>query len=405
MTPNKKIMTLLTFLGIYFLVSGGSWAIFSYLKKSPGESSSQTTKKVEDSRRKIDTSAPKTEICPINGAMFTKAEREIWEKRRPMTAIIENHADSRPQSGLSRADVVYEAVAEGGITRFLSVFYCGASAEDVKIAPIRSIRVYFINWASEYSKNPVLVHSGGANNICNSCPGEIKPRGDVDPSVDAFKILAKLGWRAPNGNAMDAGTNLGFPAVKRDQYRLGTKSAWEHSFEGYTDKIFEVAEERGFGAKNENGSLWSEDFVKWEFADETPAATPAYTEISFEFWSNKPDYDVVWKYDKGRNAYLRVNGGKDHQDFNTKEQLAVKNLVIEFVKEKGPVDREGHMFYTNVGSGKALVFQNGEVIEATWSKASQFDRTVYKDSAKAEIKFVRGQIWIDAVPDGNKISY
>ena len=63
------------------------------------------------------------------------------------------------------------------------------------------------------------------------------------------------------------------------------------------------------------------------------------------------------------------------------------------------------MFYTNVGSGKALVFQNGEVIEATWSKASQFDRTVYKDSAKAEIKFVRGQIWIDAVPDGNKISY
>src|SRR3989344_4968574 len=164
MTPNKKIMTLLTFLGIYFLVSGGSWAIFSYLKKSPGESSSQTTKKVEDSRRKIDTSAPKTETCPINGAMFTKAEREIWEKRRPMTAIIENHADSRPQSGLSRADVVYEAVAEGGITRFLSVFYCGASAEDVKIAPIRSIRVYFINWASEYSKNPVLVHSGGANN-------------------------------------------------------------------------------------------------------------------------------------------------------------------------------------------------------------------------------------------------
>jgi hypothetical protein len=90
---------------------------------------------------------------------------------------------------------VYEVVAEGGITRFLSVFYCGVSAEDTKIAPIRSARVYLINWAAEYGKNPTFVHVGGANNICKNCPGGVKPAGDVSKEVDAFKMLDTLGWR------------------------------------------------------------------------------------------------------------------------------------------------------------------------------------------------------------------
>jgi len=67
---------------------------------------------------KIDPNAPKTEACPLSGQLFAKAERQIWEGRRPLTVMIENHEESRPQSGLNKADIVYEAVAEGGITRF-----------------------------------------------------------------------------------------------------------------------------------------------------------------------------------------------------------------------------------------------------------------------------------------------
>jgi len=77
-------------------------------------------------------------------------------------AMIENHLDSRPPSGLSRADVIYEAVAEGGITRFLTVFYCGVASEDVRIGPIRSARIYFLDFASEYGDKPLFVHQGGA---------------------------------------------------------------------------------------------------------------------------------------------------------------------------------------------------------------------------------------------------
>ncbi|OGM20008.1 hypothetical protein A2863_03510 [Candidatus Woesebacteria bacterium RIFCSPHIGHO2_01_FULL_38_9b] len=392
---SKKFMLFVSFFGLYLLSTGSSWAVFSFLSEDSGISTVDLSK----GRGRIDPSLPKTEECPINGKMFSKPEREIWEKRRPMTAIIENHLDSRPQSGISYADVVYEAVAEGGITRFLNVFYCGASVEDIKIAPIRSIRVYFIDWAAEYSENPILVHSGGANNICKDCPGGIKERGVVAPEVDAFKTLTKLGWRASQGNSMDAGTNLGFPAVKRDQYRLGTKAAWEHSYEGYTDKIFEVAEERGFGDD------WDGDFVSWKFADDKALSVPLANEISFVFWSNKGDYDVSWKYDGQNNQYLRFNGGKEHIDNETGNQLSAKNIVIQYVKEKGPVDKEGHMFYTTTGTGEAIIFQNGDVIKGKWSKKAQPDRTMFFDDEGRETNFVRGVIWIEAVPSGNEIKY
>lgn len=396
---SKKVMLFVSLLGVYLLSAGSSWVLFSYLKE-PASSVS-----VSEGRGRIDPNLPKTEECPINGKMFSKPERDIWETRRPITAVVENHADSRPQSGLSDADVVYEVVAEGGITRFLSIFYCGASADDIRISPIRSARVYLIDWASEYSKRPIFVHIGGANNICGQCPGGIKPAGQVAREVNAFGMLEKLGWRSAKGNAFDGGTNVGYPIIIRDQYRLGDKAAWEHSVVGFTDKIFDEAANRGFGYEDEKGDAWDESFVEWKFADEKPLSSPKAGEISFEFWSNKGDYDVSWKYESAGNRYLRSNGGKEHIDYETKEQIAAKNVVVIFVKERGPVDKEGHMFYTTTGEGEGLLFQNGDAIEIEWRKKTQSDRTRFYDSKGTEVTLVRGETWIEAVPAGNEVNY
>lgn len=396
---SKRAMFYVSLLGVYLLSAGVSWATFSYLK----EPSSSVN--VTEGRGRIDPSLPKTEECPINGKMFSKPEKDIWETRRPITAVIENHADSRPQSGLSSADVVYEVVAEGGITRFLSVFYCGASAADVRISPIRSARVYLIDWASEYSKKPIFVHIGGANSICGQCPGGVKPSGQVAREVDAFRMLEKLTWRSAKGNAFDGGTNVGYPIIIRDQYRLGDKAAWEHSVVGFTDKIFEEATNRGFGYEDDKGDAWDKSFVKWQFADDAPLGSPKTAEISFEFWSNKGDYDVSWKYDSAGNRYLRSNGGKEHIDHETEGQIAAKNVIVQFVKERGPVDKEGHMFYTTTGEGEGLLFQNGDVIEIEWEKRTQDDRTRFYDNDGIEVSLVRGEIWIEAVPAGNKVNY
>ncbi len=400
-TSTKTFTILIAFAGLFLVSVGISVLVFTFIlsKGKSGVPSSKTA----DGKSKINLNLPKTESCPVNGQMFTKAEKDIWDTRRPIAVVIENHADSRPPSGLSKADVVYEAVAEGGITRFLTVFYCDASAEDVRIGPIRSVRVYFIDWAQEYG-TPLFVHSGGANNICSSCPGGIKSKGDVAPEVDAFKKLVALNWRYAQGNSMDAGTNIGFPIVWRDYERI-PGAATEHTFMGSTEKLFEEGTKRGFGYNDAKGKPWTGGFVSWKFVDGKSSESPTAKEISFPFWNNKPDYDVKWVYDSVKNVYLRFTGGKEHIDMDTKTQLAASSVIVQFTKERGPVDKEGHMIYTTTGTGKVLVFQNGSVLEGTWSKETQASRTKYFDNKGKEISLVKGKIWIEIAPAGNEVTY
>lgn len=400
---SKKIVTVLSFLGLYLISTGISWAAFSYFNPDTGSSSNLSG--LAGERARI-AELPKTQSCPINGQMHTEIERDIWEERRPMAVVIENHIDSRPQSGLSKADVVYEVVAEGGITRFLGIFYCDAAAEDVTVGPIRSARVYLVNWAAGYGSYPLFVHFGGANNICGNCPGGVKPIGTVSTKVMALEKLINMGWRHSQGNALDGGANVSYPAIKRDQTRLGEVSAWEHSAVGSTDLLFELGIERGFGYETKEGQPWTEEFEMWHFKDETPSSNPEATEIKFEFWANKPDYDVTWKYDEASNSYLRFNGGQPHVDWEyDNKQLSAKNVVVMFVDEEGPVDRELHMYYETIDEGEAVYFQNGEVYEGTWEKEDIEDRITFYDQDGNEIEFVRGKIWIEALPQGNDIIY
>lgn len=391
---TKKFTLIISFVGLYLISTGVSVLVFSYVLKTPVDLN--LAGGLGGVRSKINLDLPKTEECPINGAKYTTPEKGIWETRRPITAMIENHADSRPPSGISKADVVYEAVAEGGITRFLSVFYCGAAAEDVKIAPVRSARIYFIDFASEYGDKPIFMHVGGANNFSGS--------GDTAREARALELLETIGWRIPRGNDFDTTYDSGFPVLWRNYERLDHPVATEHTMMASLDAAYTEAEKRGLAAKDSDGNSWDESFTPWKFADDKPKSATA-SDISFSFWDNKPDYDVEWKYDSANNQYLRFNAGKEHSDLETKKQLSAKNVVILFAKERGPVDRNGHMLYTTTGTGKALVFQNGEVIEATWKKDTRTSRTKFSDDNGREISFTRGPIWIEVVPAGNDISY
>ena len=392
------------FVGLYLVSAGLSWAAFTFLGNTTP--TSITGNELNSIRAQIEA-MPKTEECVLNGQYYSEIERDIWEGRRPMGVMIENHLDSRPQSGLSKADVVYEAIAEGGISRFLAMFYCDAAAEDVRIGPIRSARVYFIDWVSEYAEEPLYVHFGGANNICTNqedpdcLANGTKRKGKIDPRVMALEELIDLGWRHGQGNALDGGANAGAPAIVRDQYRLGDEpAAWEHSAVGSTDLLFDLGIERGF-----NGG-WDTDFTPWQFKDASPAANPEAETIEFEFWPNKGDYDVAWEYDSETNSYLRINGGRPHTDWELdKPQLSARNVVIMFVEEEGPVDEELHMYYETLGGGDAIIFQDGKVVLGTWEKETRTDRTIFYDEDGKEIEFVRGKIWIEAVPDGNEIVY
>lgn len=400
---SQKPTTWITFLGLYLTATGLAVLVFSFIGQKGGISLNLGGK-----RSKINLNLPKTEACPINGMMYTKPEKDVWSGRRPLTTMIENSIDARPQSGLASADVVYEAVAEGGITRFLSVFYCGVAGQDTKAAPVRSARVYFINLAAGYGTSPLFLHYGGANDFCQSCPGGVKTYGTIDPRVDAYALLSKLGWsNGTLGNDLDGQSNIGFPILVRDQNRLGdTPSAWEHSVIADIDEVYKEAAKRGFNYNDSSGTPWTKGFRAWKFDNGTATTSPKASDISFPFWANWPDYNVEWKYDSASNTYKRFDGGKPHTDWNfDKPQISASDVVIMFVKEVGPVDEEKHMFYDVVGTGDALIFKNGNVTAGTWKKDSQLDREVFYDKNGSEITLTRGPIWIELVPDTNQVKY
>jgi len=394
---SKNFMVVIGFLGLYLITAGISMAAFSIFGGKPADNFTFNGE-LSEARSKIGADLPRTEECPINGKMYTSIEQQIWDERRPIVAIIENHEESRPVEGVTRADVVYEAVAEGGITRFLTVFYCGAAAEDVKIAPVRSARVYYVDWAAEYGTDPIFMHVGGANNFSGS--------GDTVKTAQALELLENLGWRVPQGNDFDTTYDSGFPVFWRNYERLGHEIATEHTMTASLDAAYKEAAKRGYSAKGPNNRAWDKAYTSWKFVDDNPAGSPEATEIAFDFWEDKPEYSVSWQYDAGANQYLRsVDGKKFIDQAYDNVQVTSKNVVIQFVRETGPVDRNMHMLYTTVGEGKTVVFQNGEAIQGTWEKDSRTGRTKFYNKKGTEISFVRGEIWIEAVPFGNKIDY
>jgi hypothetical protein len=392
----KKTTFIATLVGLYLLSTGISWAVFSFVRQSPGIGSGD----VEQTRKKIGEGLPKTEECPMNGMYYSEPERQIWEGRRPITAIIENHHESRPPSGITKADIVYEAVSEGGITRFLGIFYCGTAAEEVQIAPVRSARVYFVNYATEYGDYPIFMHVGGANDYAGY--------GDTVREARALELLETLGWRVPRGNDFDTTYDSGFPVFWRNYERLDRDVATEHTMMASLDEAFKQAENRGFGAKDSEGNSWDATFKKWNFADGAAPTSPDATNIKFNFWEDgslADFYDVEWNYDSAANNYVRENGGEPHMDLGTGEQIMANNVVILFAKERTSVDRNHHVLYTTIGTGDALVFQNGKAIEATWEKDSATARTEIFDETGEEVEFVRGPIWIELLPVGNSVDY
>lgn len=395
---KNKTALISLMLGLYIVSAGISWAFFS-----SGSGGGLIGGDLDSKRARV-AELPKTEECPMNGAMFTVPEREIWETRRPLAFMIENSAEARPLEGLHKADVVYEMVAEGGISRFLSVFYCGVAAENVRMAPIRSARIFFVNIAAEYGDRPIFGHVGGANRLCGHCDGGLKPAAQASPKIDALTELQNLGWRIRGGNDFDTTWDIGFPVFSRDTSRPGAEHDLAHTMFAFTDDVYSEAETRGLGYKYK-GVAWDEDFRKWKFKDGQPVSNPDATEISFQFWRNRPDYNVTWNYDATNNVYMRENGGKPFVDWKSGTQISASNVVVQFIEEEGPVDTELHMYYEVIGKGEAVIFQNGTAIEGTWEKRTQDSRTIFYNEDGQEIEFVRGPIWIEGVPEGNDIVY
>lgn len=278
--------------------------------------------------------------------------------RHPLAIMVENHPDARPQAGLDKASIVYEAITEGGITRFMAIY---GPYDATKVGPVRSARTYFIDWLKEF--NAFYGHVGGNLDALQ----KIKTDGVLD--LDQFGLGTTAYWRVP---------------------KLGLAS--EHTMYTSTDKLYSYAFDKKNWAK-------TDDFKSLNFTAVLPEKnrTSGQT-ITIDFSS--PSYKVKWAYDKLSNTYLRDLGGIAHKDEVTDKQLSGSNIIIQSVARKEAITaiNENGYAMTTIGTGKAMIFSQGKKIEGTWSKSDQTSRTIFLDESGQEVSFVPGQFWIEIVP-------
>lgn len=285
--------------------------------------------------------------------------------RRPLAIVVENHSEARPQRGLSDASVIYEAIAEGGITRFLAIF---GPKSAVKVGPVRSARTYFNGWALEY--NALYGHVGG--------------------KLDALQEIPKLGI-----NDLDQ-FGIGTRAYQREP-KEGV--ATEHTMFTSTDKLWEVAKSYKKYDITTNATaplLWKEE----EVADKRSKGQTVTIDFS------NATYQVVWNYDHPANNYKRVLVGQPHIDGNNNKQLSAKTIVIQEVNREPIVTEinENGFRFSMLGKGPAKIIQDGTVVEGQWKKPDQKSRTKFYDQDGNELKLNRGTMWIEVVPPGTPVS-
>ncbi len=271
----------------------------------------------------------------------------------PLAVIIENHSSVRPQSGLSQAGVVYEALAEGGITRFLAIF---ATNGDVTIGPVRSARPYFVNLAREYSG--LFVHAGASPQATEAIA--------ATKIADFNQFFRPYNFYRITGRAREHAL---FTDLRR--LELGRKDM----------KIDDVG-----------------SFASWTYKDDAPAASPTTKPITVDF--STPSYKVSYAYDAATNRYVRSQGGTVQTDKNDSTKIAPKNVVM-LLTTSTLYDKLRRNIAV-VGEGKLLLFRDGEMVQGTWKKAAADSRLQLLDSTGGSLALNRGQTWVEVVDVAEK---
>jgi hypothetical protein len=292
------------------------------------------------------------DYSPLTGVTTSSAS-----VKRPITAVmIENSPDARPQSGLAYDNVVFEAVAEGGITRFIVLYQ---EAQPELIGPVRSVRPYYLEWARPFE--PAVAHVGGSDRAL-----QMVRSGSYGVDIDQF-FNASSYWRA------------------NDRYA-------PHNVYTSMKDLYDLGQSKGHTAST---------FAPWARADEQKAEIPEYTTIEMDVSSGV--FAVSYNYDAENNTYLRILGGQPHVD-REKGQIAPK-VVIALMVNSAAAEDASHNNFVTTGSNTCYIFQNGTVVEATWSRADTPSMLKFTDTAGEEITLNRGQTWITAVQNGRNVSW
>ena len=296
---------------------------------------------------------PEKFYSPLTGV---RVNNKAATKRVVRAVMIENSPDARPHSGLAEADVVYEAIAEAGITRYAVLYQQG---EPKLIGPVRSLRPYFVDWIAPY--DAAIAHVGGSAKALRMV------RDGSHRDIDQFFNPGAY-WRASDRYA---------------PHNVYTSSA----------KLIDLAKAKKYTASS---------FKSFARVDEKASTSPDATRVKINFSS--PQYATEYRYDKKRNTYTRYLAGELHKD-REKGTITPKVIVALNVKQQTVSEDGTREAITTTGTGQATVFQNGTATKVTWrKKTSKAPLELIKGDESFEL--VRGMTWIAAVPtSGGSVSW
>jgi len=280
---------------------------------------------------------------PLSGIY---ALEEVIEKR-PVAIMFDNHPRARWQSGINKAEIVYEFLVEAPYTRYMGIFLIN---EPELIGPIRSARPYFITTLLEY--DPVYVRVGGSE----EAKKDVKALkvADIDGLYSgAFWRYTKTGKKEPNN------MYTSMEAIRKEQKRLGYKETGNYEGFNFNQKDIDI---EGLSANS----------------------------ILIEY--NKEN-TTKYVYDLEQKVYNRYKDGKVHIDEYDNKGVTAKNIIIQEAETK-TIDNDGRLAINLIGKGKGKFITNGKVIDITWKKESRQDKTIFSDIDNNEIILNPGITWI-----------
>lgn len=298
-------------------------------------------------------------INPLTGETVSEDASDL----RPYCVMINNHPDARPCVGLSNASIIYEALAEGGITRMMAVF---TDIDGVTVGSLRSARPYYISMAQAY--DAVYIHAGGSDQAYS----DIKTLG-ID-NIDGVR-------GARSGEAS---------SYYRDQTRLSQGKNVEHTL------FADGAKLASFAANNyELKHTDSYDTTYGLSFD--PDAVSQCTKDSTDFTVCYSYYKTNFKYNADKNCYNAYISGDEYIDGGSNTSIDLANVIVLNIPTK-TIDSYGRQAMELTGSGTGYFFTGGKYVEINWSRADRADNFHYTLTDGTPLNLSIGKTWVSIAP-------
>ena len=322
------------------------------------------------------TETPTTEPVPQYTNPLTGEAREAPSENRPYAVMLNNMKAAMPQHGISQADIIYEILVEGGITRCMALF---SDIRDVQaLGSIRSARKYYVDIAQSY--DAIYVHGGGSD--------------------EAYAYMKTLGCDRIDG-VMGAYEYLYF---YRDQNRLNQGYNKVHCLFTTGPNIIEYAKKVKATLTRPGGVSYG-----FRFDDDKLIVGQATNKIVVKFhMGSKPNNSTkstTLTYNADTNQYYAYQHGQDYIDGNTKEAVAFRNVLI--LRADTSVQSENNLLLTinTFGSGTGYFVCNGQMVTIKWSRAGLNAPFVYTLENGTPLTFGVGTTYIAVVPQQSTIEF